>query len=121
LTLAKRHNPAISVRGDDSNPPAITGMPQPYPYGSAAAPAYDAQMLADVQQTFARVGQGRRHNGIAVIDLEDYFGFFNVAEDRKETGFGKSVEAKFHAHDINGEGMLTLDEVKLRCDSSGCM
>ena len=93
LTLAKRHNPAITVRGDNSNPPAITAMPQPYYYVSAAAPPYDAQMLADVQQTFTRVGRGRRHDGVAVIDLDDYFGFFNVTEDVKETAFGKSVEA----------------------------
>lgn len=77
-------------------------------------------MLAELRSTFNHVCGGRQHNGAYVIDLDQYFGFFNVSDKDRDGVFGRNVEAKFRAHDINGDGMLTLDEVKLRCDDTGC-
>ena len=77
-------------------------------------------MLAELQDTFTRVCGGRRHNGVDVIDLDDYFDYSNVTADRRDTVYAKNVELKFHAHDTNGDGLLTLDEAELRCDSDGC-
>ena len=52
--------------------------------------------------------------------LEQYFGFFNVTDDQRDSPYAKNVGAKFRAHDINGDGMLTFDEVQLACDEDGC-
>lgn len=61
---------------------------------------------------------GRQHNGIDVITLDDYFGFFNASDDGSDYAY--SVKAKFHAHDINGDGMVSFEEGQLRCDADGC-
>ncbi len=55
-----------------------------------------------------------------VIDIDDAFGFFNVATSMKGTPYGVAVEAKFRAHDIDGDGFLTFDESLLECDVNGC-
>ena len=77
-------------------------------------------MLADVRDIFTHVCGGRTQNGVNVINLYDYFGYFNVTADRKGTDYANGVEIKFHAYDVSGDGLLTLEEVELRCDSDGC-
>ena len=63
---------------------------------------------------------GRKHNDIEVTSLDDYFKFFNVADNKRGTRFGNAVEAKFHAHDIDGDGFVTFEEGMLECNASGC-
>ena len=61
---------------------------------------------------------GRKHNGTDVITLGDYFGYFNVTDDGSD--YANSVKAKFYAHDINGDGVVTFEEGQLHCDADGC-
>ena len=97
---------------------AVTPMPYPIIPTSVAPPLYGPEMLADLQRTFDSMGAG--HNGTGVVTLDDYFEYFNVSRSGRDTDYGKSVEAKFRIHDINGDGVMTIDEAQLRCDSDGC-
>ena len=118
----KRDLPARTVVSDDSSQGAkITRAPQPSRPYSSALPSYNAQMVAEFQETFDHMRNGRTSNGVGVVNLDDYYTFFNVTADRRDTIFAKSVEAKFHVHDINGDGLMTMDEGMLRCDASGCV
>ncbi|ETI20174.1 hypothetical protein G647_08208 [Cladophialophora carrionii CBS 160.54] len=119
----KRDVPATTVlRDDDANLVAsVTRMARPTISSSFARPPYNPEMLADLQNTFNHVCRGRKHNGVNVIDLDDYFGYFNVTAERRVSDYARDVEAKFRAHDINKDGVLTIEEVQLRCGSDGCM
>ncbi|EXJ54722.1 hypothetical protein A1O7_10063 [Cladophialophora yegresii CBS 114405] len=118
----KRDVPATMVLRDDGGLVAtVTQMVQTATSTSFTRPPYDPEMLAHLQSTFNHVCRGRKHNGVHVIDLDDYFGYFNVTTKRKDSDYAKDVEAKFRAHDINQDGLLTIEEVQLRCGSDGCM
>ena len=95
--------------------PKVTSMPHPVFPGSGTPPAYNAQMLADHQSTFDSM-----HNGTGLVSLDDYFGYFNVSASDRDTDYGKSIEDKFRMHDVDGNGVLTVEESQLRCDSHGC-
>lgn len=119
---------AVSIQKREQNEDLATGsttaMPQPTftnpPTRMPPTPYYSPDMLAELQSTFNHVCGGHQHNGVGVITLDQYLGFFNVSDEDRGRIFGKNVEAKFRAHDINGDGMLTLDEAKLLCDGDGC-
>jgi hypothetical protein len=95
-------------------------MHQPTSSSSLTRPPYNPEMLAELQNTFSHVCRGRKHNGVNVIDLDDYFGYFNVTAGHKDSDYARDVEAKFRAHDVNQDGLLTIEEVQLRCSSDGC-
>ncbi|KAJ9603107.1 hypothetical protein H2200_012402 [Cladophialophora chaetospira] len=118
---AKREEPTkIRLRVEIDLAATVTKAPHTILGRSTAPPPYNAQMLADLKETFTHVCGGRTHNGANVVNLDDYYGYFNVTADQKGTDFAKSVRAKFHTHDINGDGFLTMDEAELLCDSNGC-
>jgi Ca2+-binding EF-hand superfamily protein len=83
------------------------------------ATAPPANISPELQETFDRVRRGRQHNGTPVIDLDDYLEYFNVTADRKGDSYGVSVQEKFRVHDVNNDGLLTLQEVHLVCDRHG--
>ncbi|EXJ59179.1 hypothetical protein A1O7_06611 [Cladophialophora yegresii CBS 114405] len=98
----------------------ITHMPRPTSPASLAHPGYSPDDFAQLEHTFDRVCAGRIHKGRRAFDLDQYFGFFNVTDAQKGGDYANSVEAKFRAHDIDGDGLLTLDEIQLVCDADGC-
>ncbi|EXJ69624.1 uncharacterized protein A1O5_07660 [Cladophialophora psammophila CBS 110553] len=98
----------------------LTGNPQPTFTSVRKHPLDNHQMLSGLQETFDRVSNGKEKNGTSIITLDQYFGFFNVTDNGTETDFGKHVEAKFRAHDRNGDGSLTVEEAQLLCDRDGC-
>ncbi len=97
----------------------ITKMARPTSF-SFPRPRYNTQALAELRETFNHVSRGRKYNDLEAITLDDYFGFFNVTDDRKGSYYGKGIEEKFHAHDINGDGLLSFEEVQLLCGEAGC-
>ncbi|OQV01615.1 hypothetical protein CLAIMM_06940 [Cladophialophora immunda] len=98
----------------------ITAKPHPTLTTVLLHAAYNQETLAELEETFDFVSKGRKRNGTSIITLDQYFSFFNVADNGTETDFGKRVEAKFRAHDKNGDGLLTVEEAQLLCDSDGC-
>ena len=72
---------------------------------------------AELEVTFNGVSNGitARINGsdVKVITKSQYLGFFNTSE---ETRYGQNEVAKFHCHDVNSDGVLTLEEVNTLCD-----
>ena len=49
---------------------------------------------------------------VKVVTRTQYMDFFNTTG---ETRYGQYVVAKFECHDVNGDGVLTLDEVNVLC------
>ncbi|KAH0848793.1 hypothetical protein AYO21_08234 [Fonsecaea monophora] len=98
----------------------VTKKPQPTLTPALRHATRDQEALAELEATFDSVSKGKKSNGTSVITLDQYLGFFNVADDGTETDFGKHVEAKFRAHDRDGDGLLTLEEAQLLCDSDEC-
>ena len=85
--------------------------PSAYEYLSVDAAA------AELEVTFNGVSNGvtARINGsnVKVVTKAQYLRHFNTSE---ETRYGETVVAKFHCHDANGDGVLTLEEVNTLCD-----
>lgn len=73
--------------------------------------------LDEVEDTFDRVREGGTFLQAKVITLGQYLSFFNVTDIQSQ--WGQGVVDKFRAHDRNGDGYLTLDEINLFCDGNG--
>lgn len=102
---------------------APTSIPLPLPRGPGPF-LYDTAALAHVQETFDKVSGGMQVGGRRVVAREQYLAFFNVSGssvDGNGDAFAQSVLDKFHAHDQDGDGYLTLQEIQLFCDQSGCL
>ncbi|OCT52222.1 hypothetical protein CLCR_09050 [Cladophialophora carrionii] len=113
--------PTAMIDSSDDRPIAtITHMPRPTSPATFAHPLYSPEEFADLEDTFDRVCAGRRHKGRRAFSLDQYFGFFNVTDTQKGGPYANSVEGKFRAHDLDGDGMLTFDEIQLVCDADGC-
>jgi hypothetical protein len=104
---------------DDTPIVTITDKPRPTLPASFYRPDHDNEVPTELEETFDRVCAGRKHKGRRAFDLDQYYGFFNVT-DTTDSLYAKDVEAKFRAHDIDGDGMLTFEEVQLVCDADGC-
>ncbi|OAP55436.1 hypothetical protein AYL99_10409 [Fonsecaea erecta] len=109
-----------TILGSGEPVATITKKPQPTLTTMLLHAAYNQDSLAELEETFSSVSRGEKRNGTSVITLDQYFGFFNVADNDTQSAFGKYVEAKFRAHDGNGDGLLTVEEAQLLCDSDGC-
>ncbi|ETI21866.1 hypothetical protein G647_05935 [Cladophialophora carrionii CBS 160.54] len=108
------------IDSSDGRPIAtITHMPRPTSPAAFAHPYYSPEEFAELKDTFDRVCAGRRHKGRRAFSLDQYFGFFNVTDTQKGGPYVNSVEGKFRAHDLDGDGMLTFDEIQLVCDADG--
>ena len=72
---------------------------------------------AELEVTFNGVSNGAtasvNGSNVKVVTKAQYLGFFNTSE---ETRYGQSVVVKFQCHDVNGDGVLTLEEVNTLCD-----
>ncbi|KAJ9607586.1 hypothetical protein H2200_007664 [Cladophialophora chaetospira] len=97
-----------------------TRMSRPTSLPTFTPPHYDPQALKDLKARFDHVSGGKTHNGVEAVTLDDYFSFFNITNDQQESPLAKNVAAKFQAHDVNGDGVLTFNEVQLVCDETGC-
>ncbi|KIX93482.1 uncharacterized protein Z520_10902 [Fonsecaea multimorphosa CBS 102226] len=109
-----------NISNSDKLVATITEKAQPTWTTALLHSAYNQDALVELEETFDFVSKGEKRNGTSIITLEQYFGFFNVSSNGTQTVFGKFVEAKFRAHDKNGDGLLTVEEAQLLCDSDGC-
>ena len=58
---------------DENDLPATVGkMPHPTGTQPPTMPPYSPEELAHLQDLFGHIGGGGKHNGAAVIDLDDY-------------------------------------------------
>ncbi len=93
-------------------------MPRPTSRPSLHPPFYNVQALAQLRETFDHVCGGRTYNDSEIITLDEYYAFFNITDNSSD--YAQGVKAKFQAHDVNGDGMVTFDEAQLRCGADGC-
>ena len=88
------------------DPPAITAAPAFYDRRTPAElqeAQADNQVCDEILMTVS--------NGTGEVNLEQYLQYFNVIV--KDSERGRMVIDKFHAHDVDGSGILTKEEIDL--------